>query len=1125
MKKNRKKFLLKKKDRRLNQSLKKMKLTLIFSMLVFLTFGNSYSQTKVTLQFEKATIQQMLKTLEEQTEHVFLYKDEIFDLSKKYSVNFNQESFDEVLKSVCETAGVDYEVRSNRQIILTEKIKETVTAITLQQHTVTGVVTDQSGQPLPGVTVLIKGTTTGTVTDVNGNFTLAVPLVAEVLQFSFVGMRTQEIETAGRTTFTVVMEEETIGIDEVVAIGYGVQKRVNMTGSVAVIESKTIENRPITNSSQVLQGVKGIYVNQAGGAMPGSDAATIRIRGIGTIGGASKLNPLILVDGVERSFDGINPNDIESISVLKDAASTAIYGSRAANGVILITTKLGEADQLNVAYSGYVGFQEATILPDPVDNSADFMEWYNKAQENQGTATYYSEDLIKEFRENPTSLKYPNTNWMDLMFGKAPIHEHNIRISGGSQKTKFNISGGYMDQEGVLREGLSAAKKYSLNLRINTQVSERLNLEGALMGTIWDVDEPSRGIGTFMNRLMRMVPLQPTGKLEEGKWADSWVITPGQNSFEGPLVWAEESYRKVAKYNSTAVLAAKYKIIEGLYFQTRGSYNNNHQLLEDWNPMIQLYDPRNGEPNKAWSGTSTKNHRHDYYERLNITNTLDYNIEIDNDHSITALIGSSHEKYNSKFMNTSIQGFPTMDLQELDLGTQNQAVTGNGYTNALISYFGRVQYSFKDKYLFEANGRYDGSSKFASNNRWGFFPSFSLGWRISEENFFYNITWIDELKIRGSWGQIGNQDIGLFQYINAVGLGYGYPFGGKYTAGAAITQSRDPNIRWETTAITNLGIDWIILKGLLSGEIEFFNKRTNNILRGIALPAQVGALAGPTTNIAVVDNKGFEIGLNHRNRINNNFSYELSAHITKIKNNVVDLKGETIISGALITQEGSPINSWYVLKTDGLFQSKEEVDNYPTITSRVGPGDIKYVDLNKDGKIDGNDRYIAGSTFPDYTYGFTAGANYKNFSLNTIWQGVGNIAVRPNMNMASPYNNGAGVTKDWLTDSWTPDNTNARLPRISARNQYTAENFSDSDFWLEDASYLRLKNIQLSYRITKGKVLNSLGMKNMNVYVNGQNMLTFTKVRHFDPERVITQTDINQYPTAKTFTVGVNLNF
>ncbi|MGI6574063.1 MAG: SusC/RagA family TonB-linked outer membrane protein [Fermentimonas sp.] len=992
-----------------------------------------------------------------------------------------------------------------------------------QKRTITGTVVDAAGVSIIGANVIEIGTTNGTVTDVDGKFSLSVADNATI-RITYIGYLEQDISTGGRTVFNITLLEDTRALDEIVVVGYGTQRKVNLTGSIAVVDSKTLQNRPITNSSQALQGVKGLYVNQAGGAQPGADGANITIRGITSIGGASKLRPLILVDGVELSLDNVNPNDIESISVLKDAASTAIYGSRAANGVILVTTKKGQENDLSVVYSGYIGFQEATYLPDPVDNSADFMELYNKAQINQGTAPYYSQELINEFRQNPTSLIHPNTNWMKLMFGKAPITEHNVRVSGGNNKTKFNLSAGILDHEGILRKGLSSADRYNLNIRVSSKINDRFNLEGSLMGTIWKTEEPAQGISTFMNRLMRMVPLQPTGKLENGNWADSWVITPGQNSFQSPLVWGEEAYRYVDKYNSTAVLSAKYDIIKGLSFQTMGSYNNEHMLLKNWYPMIQLYDPRNGEPRKAWSGTSTKTHQHDYYEHLNLTNTLHYETVLKENHSISTLLGASFEKYSSNYMNARIQGFPTMDLQELNLGTSNQAVTGNSSLNSLISYFGRIQYSYQDKYLFEANGRYDGSSKFSQERRWGFFPSFSLGWRISEEPFAQDINGLDELKIRSSWGQIGNQEIGLFQYVNAVALGYGYPFGGVYNAGAAIIQSRDPNIRWETTTITNLGVDWVILKGMLSGEIEVFNKKTSDILRGIALPAQVGALSGPTTNVATVENKGVEIGLTHRNQITKSFSYEVGANFSRIKNKVIDLKGERIISGSLLTEEGSPINSWYVLKTDGLFKTQEEVDNYPTITSRVGPGDIKYVDLNGDGKIDGNDRYIAGNTFPDFTYGFNFGFDYKRFSLTTLWQGVQNISVRPNFNMASPFNNGAGVTKDWLTDSWTPENPNARLPRISCRNQYTAENFSDSDFWLEDASYLRLKNIQLSYRI-EGDYLSKLGLKQVVIFTNAQNFLTFSNVRHFDPERNITQTNINQYPTAKTVTFGINLNF
>lgn len=996
-----------------------------------------------------------------------------------------------------------------------------LTLLEEQDVEVSGTVSDTEGEPLPGVTVSVQGGTIGTATDLNGRYRLSVPQNASLV-FSFIGFESQVLPVGDRSVIDVVLTEDISALEEVVVVGYGTQRKVNVTGSISVVDSERLQNRPITNATQALQGVQGLYVNQAGG-QPGADEATIRIRGMGTIGGAGKLSPLVLVDGVEFPLSDINPNDIESISVLKDASSTAIYGSRASNGVILVTTKLGREDQAAVDYSGYAGRQVATYLPDPVDNSADFMEGYNRAMINQGTSPIYSEELINEFRTNPTSLLYPNTNWMEVMFGPALIHEHNLRFSGGTSKTRYNLSAGFLDQDGVLK-GMTGAKKYSLNLKLNTQVSERFGVEGSIIGSKWNVDQPASGISTAMNRIMRMVPVQPVGKLPNGNWPDSWVITPGQNGFQNPLIWAEEAYREEVRDRIMANLSANYRLLDNLRYQVRGSINSGSYMYEDWYPAVMAYDVRTGNPSRPWSPTTTKTQRQEDDQRLNFTHTLNFETSLGSAHSLQALLGHSIERYDTKYFQARVQGFPTTDLDELDIGTENPSVAGTSTVDALISYFGRIQYAYLDRYLLEVNSRYDGSSRFAMGNKWGFFPSFSAGWRLSEEDFLSDVSWLDELKLRGSWGQIGNQEIGRFQYINAVELGYGYPFGGIYQGGSAVVQSRDPSLRWETTTMTNVGLDLALFNGRLTGELEYFHKRTEGILRQVALPAQVGALAGPVSNIAVVDNAGYEIGLNYVDNISPTFSYEIGGNFTHIKNEVVDMNGEVQISGLRITREGAPIDSWYVLKTDGLFQTQEEVDNYPTITSRVGPGDIKYVDLNEDGVIDGDDRYIAGNTFPEFTFGFNFGFRYKSFSLSTLWQGVGDIHVRPNNNLASPYNNGAGLTKDWLTDSWTPENPNARLPRISARNQYTAENFSDSDFWLESASYLRLKNIQLAYDFSGG-VLDRLGMRQLRVFVNAQNILTFTGVKMFDPERNILATNIDQYPSVKTTTVGVNLNF
>lgn len=1001
---------------------------------------------------------------------------------------------------------------------------------TTQLKTITGKITETSGgEGLPGVNVLVKGTSTGIISDAEGNYKIQVTKEEDILIFSFTGFLSKEVVVGKQTNINIALTRDIQDLDEIVVVGYGTQKKVNLTGSIAVIDQKALEGRPITNASQALQGVPGLYVNQVGG-QPGGDAASIRLRGVGTIGGSAKLNPLVLVDGIEYPIGDVNPSDIKSISVLKDAASTAIYGSRAANGVILITTKMGQEGKLAINYSSYYGVQEVTYLPDPVDNSAVFMEWYNKAKVNEGSAPYYAESLINEFKTNPTSLEFPNTNWLDVMFKPAAMQEHDLRFSGGTEKIKYNLGIRYLDQDGVLMG--TAAKVYGANLKVNSQVTKRLSLEGAITISSRNSEEPADGAGYVMNRTMRLVPMMPSGRFENGSYADTWVATPGQNVFENQVVRARNTYRNLANNRLLASATLNYNILDNLIYRLQTSVNHRYSLTKQWKPeFTDVINPRTNEIGRPTFPTSQKSHAQNEDQRLYLANTLTYDTRFADKHSLSALLGNSVERYKEQDFSASAEGFPNMDLDELSLGTLNPQVSGSSVEDNLMSYFGRVQYSFMDRYLFEVNGRFDGSSRIAKQNRWGFFPSFSLGWRISEESFIRNIKWLNELKVRASWGQIGNQEIGRFQYVPAVGLGYNYPFGGTWSSGAAVTQSRDANLKWETTTMTNIGLDWQLFDGKLDGTVDVFKKRTDGILRTVNLPGQVGGLTGPVTNVAVVDNSGIELGINHRNNIGKSFTYEIGAHITTNKNEVIDLKGETIIGNHRITQKGSPVDSWYIYKTDGLFQTQEEVDNYPTITSRVKPGDVKYVDLNGDDKIDGNDRYIAGRTYPKYTYGFNLGFGYKGVRLQTMWQGVWDISIYPDHNMVSPFNNGAGLTKNWTTDSWTPENPNAPLPRISTRNGYSAENFSISDFWLRDASYLRLKNIQISYPFT-GNILTRIGVKRLEIYANAQNILTFSPLDFWDPETDIlintstsSNSTLSQYPSVRTFTMGLKLDF
>lgn len=1104
-----------------------MRLTVILVLAAcFKVSATGYAQ-EITIKAKDMPCESVFREITRQSGYQFFFNKRLIRNARNVSVELNAVPVEKAIEICFANQPFDFAI-VNKTVVIRKKEPraaagpETVAA-EIPLVTIRGKITDEQGNVLPGASVSVKGTNKTTVANGEGVFTIEAN-TGDHLEISFVGFESREVVIGSVTSIQVTLRAVDTGLSDVVVVGYGTQKKVNLTGAISVVNAKDLQDRPLTNASQALQGVNGIYINQAGG-QPGADDATIRIRGIGTIGSAGKLDPLVLVDGAETSLRDVNPNDIDNISVLKDAASTAIYGSRAANGVVLVTTKIGKFNERpTVEYNGYAGIQTPTYLPDPVDSSAVFMEWYNKAQVNQGGVPYYSNELIQSFRDNPTSILYPNTNWMDILFGDAFIHAHNLRFSGGSQKLRYSLSGEYLDQDGVLK-GMTAAKKYGLNMRISSSVSDRFGIDGNVNINRWDREQPSDGISVAMNRIMRMVPVQPEGKLPNGDWADSWVLTPGQNSFQDPRVFSDVYSGNVTSNNVLLNLGAHYNILKNLRYEARGFVNYLNSIEDDFATVVWLHDVRTGAPTRnPYTTTGYRKNISTTDERMNFTHTIVSENSF-KDHNLKILLGNSYEQFKTSNFNANRTGYLTQEISDISSGTMDQFATGGSAKDVLISYFGRVNYSYKEKYLFEANARYDGSSRFAKTNRWGLFPSFSVGWRISQESFMKNLTWIDQLKVRASWGQIGNQEIGRFQYVNLVSSGYGYPFGGVYNgSGTAITQSKDPGIRWETTTMTDIGLDWSLFNNRLYGEFDYFYKRTDGILRQIALPSQVGGLTGPTTNLAVVDNSGFEISLNYRDHIGKDFSYNIGGSFGYVKNNVVNLNGEQILSGGTITKEGAPIQSWYVLEVDGIFQSEDEVKNYPTISSRVGPGDLKYVDRNKDGQINGDDRYIAGNTFPPYTFSFNIGLNYKSISLTTFWQGVNGLKVRPNNNMASPYNNGAGVQKEWITDSWTPDRPNARLPRISTRNVYTAENFSDSDFWLKDASYFRLKNIQLSYKLNSS-LIKGIGLTQAKVFINAQNILTFTKFKDYDPERNILATNFETYPSIKMVTGGINLRF
>lgn len=1093
---------------------------------------------RVNLEVKNQSVHSLLVEIERQTHVRFVFSPAMIDAGRLVSVTARNQTISQILDKYFKPMGISYECTEKVIVLRSDKAlmrPEPAPARTQEEaglKKVNGTVTDETGSGLPGVSILVKGSAIGTTTDIEGNFVMDNLDDAAVLIFSFVGYVAQEVAVGGQSVIRISLKPSQKELDELVVVGYGTVKKANLTGAVATIDSKSIENRPITNSSQALQGLPGVYVNMNQGR-PGADGANITIRGVSSYNTEMGSGPLVLVDGVEFSLRDVNPNDIEKVTVLKDAASAAIYGSRAQNGVVLITTKTGQKNtKVRIDYSGYLGIQQATRLPDNVvTNTLEYMEGKNRALANEGRAAEYSQALMDEYRAGTDPYIYPNTDWFKVMFRNAAIQEHNLRLSGGSDRSTYSVSLGYLDQKGILPG--SSAKKYSFSTNINSEVTPWLTIGSNVIATWWDNNEGAytvndgNGEGGIMGLIYRGLPMQ-TNLAQDGTYADQWIRVPGHNFFRNPYALSFEgrhinkSLRGIANLYAQINLPfdVKYKITvaPNMYFEN-----------EKFNyPVIPLTNTKTGDvtnmgnipPRGVFQGSGLN---------FSFTNfhTLNWEKNFKENHYINALGGFSLEHFSIGRFTAQNQGYLGNEITELNGGSLNPAVTGTSTKSRIMSTFGRINYVFKDKYLFETNFRFDGSSRFEESRRWGFFPSFSAGWRISEENFLKNVQAVSNLKLRASWGQLGNQNIPLFSYINAVELNSSsftanYSFNNIVASGAAVRTLADPTVGWESTTASNVGIDGGLFNNRLTFEFDLFRKYTDGILARVNLPAQVGNLQGPLSNIGSVSNKGYELTIGYRDRIGG-VNYNLAGNITHLVNKVENTNGAILYNTNRIIQEGSPINSFFGLQSLGLFQSKAEIDASPFQNNVTNPGDIKYKDQNGDGKIDSGDRVVIGQSNPGYTYTFTAGGDYKGFDLAMFWQGTFKIDTYVTANLAQPYKNGAGVTRDWLTDSWTPENPNASLPRLTTANGYP-QNFQVSDFWLQSIAYLRLKNIQLGYTLP-GNVVKKLGLSKVRLYVNGQNMITVSKFRLGDPERDPAAAGVVAYPIAKVASFGLNVSF
>jgi TonB-linked SusC/RagA family outer membrane protein len=1067
-------------------------------------------------------LEDIFMQIESETKYRFAYNKTDIDVDKVYTINIQEAEIKDVLNQLFSDKKISYSV-IDRQIVLAKP--ERAFTISQQSLTVSGKVTDSSGIPLPGVTVIVKGTTTGTITDADGSYSLSSIPANATLQFSFVGMKTQEIAVGNKTTINVSLVEETIGLEEVVAVGYGVQKKVNLTGAIASVTSDEIVKRQVGQSSMVLQGIApGVTVTQRSG-QPGKDGGNIRIRGIGTL---NDSNPLILVDGIEMGMNNVDVNLIESISILKDAASSAIYGSRAANGVILITTKRAKAGQFTLGYHTYIGIQTPTDLTDPV-NAVDHMKYMDIANTNVGKSPVFGEAYINEYIANGPSNrdKYPDTDWQDEIYTGSGIQQsHFLTLSAGTEKIRVLAALGYYDQKGIIEN--TNYRRYTARFNADMQVLKRLNAKFDIFTRYINTKEPSAGIDTdgsgvlyWLNRM----PANQVSRLSNGKWGTGWEgDNPTAKMLDGGI-------RNERTPQLVMNMSLNYQVTDWLRAEVSFAPSYTPSMTTTFSKPIETY---RADGSLAFTKPPIAN----LSEDRNTTFNQDYKALLTADktfgkHTIKALAGFSQEQYWNNWINGTRINYPFLDYPVLNAGgTTDQKATGSGSEWVLRSFFGRVNYDFNARYLFEANLRYDGSSRFAKGKKYGLFPSFSMGWRISEEEFMTSLrNAITNLKLRASWGQLGNQLIGG-NYPFASFINYNtYVFGGTAVSGASIDDMANPDISWEKTEMTNIGVDFD-LWSKFSGSFDYYVRNTSGILLPLDIPRTTG-LTAPYQNAGEVRNKGWDLGLNYKNN-DHQFKYEIGFVLSDVKNKVLDLKGISR-TGLTVSNEGYPINSIYGLEADGYITDADydQSGNYLHATQygNFGRGDIKYkdqptVDLDGDGKpdagdgvINNKDEVIIGSTIPRFTYSFNINLNYKNFDLAMFWQGVGKADGYLGNNATMPFYLG-GTIQEQNKDYWTPDNPDAKFPRLAFNEPNNEKN---SSFWMKDASYLRLKNIQVGYSLPKS-LIDKVSIQKLRIYVSGQNLLTFD--RFWDGYDVESPVGVgNHYPQVKLFTMGLDVKF
>lgn len=1090
--------------------------TFLLMVCVFCSYaGNAHSQNaKVSIRMNNVKLDKILNEIENQTDYLFIYNNQV-DINKITSVKVKNEAVAQVLDRILSGTGINYELEGTHIILTTEAIKDLHAQ--QQAKTVTGTVTDVSGEPIIGANIRIKGTTTGTITDIDGNFSIkAEP--QSVIEVSYIGYLTQETVINNQKSIRFLLKEDTKTLDEVVVIGYGVQKKADLTGSVANINTEKLNTQSNANIGQALQGkIAGVDIVSQGGA-PGS-GTRIMVRGIGTLNNAS---PLYIVDGMYmNSIDHINPNDIASIDVLKDASSAAIYGSRAANGVIIVTTKEGSNTEGKpiIDLSVNLGISTASKFLDMLDAKG----WAE-------VTTIARQAIGKPALDMATDLaNKPDNDWQDIMFRPALMQNYNLSVKGGGKYSTYYTGLGYFNQDGIVK----GTNYQRYNIQSKNDYKRGIFSAGTNLIISFSHDKPLHQElrGGMIGTILQSVPtLEKYDDTREGGYGGTYGDVV---NIPHPLAIIDDNI--MDRYNENvkifANLYAQIELFKGLKYKLNLTPDFSFERYKNY---LNKYDF-----GLATNSITQLTERQRRRRNILVENLLTFDRTF-GEHKISALAGYTYQDSRFRHIQAYGEGLP-QGLEEIDAATTNRSNEGNSWRSVLTSILGRVFYSYQNKYLFTATIRRDGSSKFGKNNRYGYFPSFSLGWNVAEEKFMENVHWLDQLKLRGGYGVLGNQEIDNYQYSSTITTGINYPDGnGGLLQGAFPKNFANPDIKWEETAMTNVGIDFMAFNNRLSLTADYYVKNTKDILLTVPIPISSGGANDPIRNAGKIRNNGFEFNLGWMDQPNPDISYGINLIGSFNKNKVIAMGSESgSIKGGSTNQNittsetkaGYPIGGYWLISTAGYFNSQEEVDAYAKdgkkIQPAAEPGDIKFVDANNDGVINDDDRVFQGSPFPDFTFALNGNMRYKNFDLSIGLQGVlGNKIYNATRQTLEDVTKGSNFLASCL-DYWTPENKNASHPRLTwdDPNRNTR---AESDRYLENGSYLRLRSVQLGYTFPQTWFKGAI--QHARVYINAENLFTITSYSGYSPN--VNADNANYrgfdnfiYPTNRTFMLGLNVTF